>query len=105
MPLIIGKLKCCFCKKNKGVLTSVHEYGIYGEVGKRIFFHEQCMEQIEMEPEKFGHINADMAIKIHDLMNKNSKQNECIIEQFVKNNELLQRKHFERMMPKRNGIN
>lgn len=100
MALILGKIKCCFCENKSGVIQSVHHYGIYGEVGKRIFYHDKCLEMIECEPEKFGHLIVDMAIHINDLKERNLKENKELEKEFRRVNETLQRKHFERMIPK-----
>lgn len=100
MAIILGKLKCHFCKGKSGVITSVHEYGMYGEVDRRIYFHNECLEAVEVEPEKFGHAMVDMAIHIHDLKEDNiSKTNKHLTKIFKEKVEKLQRKNFERMMP------
>jgi hypothetical protein len=103
MPFIrLGKIKCCFCKEKKGLLHSVHAYGLYGAMGKRIFYHHECLLMVEEEPEKFGHAMVDMAIHIHDLSEGNIKKtNSTIVKKFRNNVEELQRKNFERMMPRR----
>lgn len=102
MALIIGKIKCCFCKEKDGWIHSVCDYGIYGAVGRRIFYHPECLEMVEIEPEKFGHIMMDKAININDLRKQNI--NECnsnLVENFKKKVEKLHTNHFERMIPRR----
>lgn len=102
MAIILGSLKCCFCKYKNGILKSVHSYGIYGEAGKRIFFHDECLQSVEMEPEKFGHAMVDMALHIHYLQEENLKKtNAHIVDHFKKSVEKLQQKNFERLLPKK----
>jgi len=100
MLLIIGKPKCIFCDENEGLLHAVHDYGIYGTVGKRIFYHDECLQMIELEPEKFGHNMVDRALFIHELKERNLKFNIVIIPKHKKRVEKLNEKHFERIMPK-----
>lgn len=100
MAFTIGKIKCCFCEEKDGIIHSVCAYGIYGDIGKRIFYHPECLEMIEIEPEKFGHIMMDKAININDLRKMNIKKcNDSIIEIFKKKVEKLNSNHFERMIP------
>ena len=101
MGFVIGKLKCWFCNKKEGVLQSVHQYGEYGGVGGRIHYHQECLEMVEVSPEKFGHRLADKAIEINDLRNRNEKHfNNSIIENYEKKVASLHQSNFERMMPK-----
>jgi len=101
MVLILGKVKCYFCRKKEGVIYSVHDYGCYGDVGKRIFYHPECLEMVQIDPEKYGHNWADKAINITELMERNITQcNKNLISEFQKKMETLHRHHFERMMPK-----
>lgn len=72
--------KCCFCKKNKNLLF-IPDYGIYGEEHSRFAYHEKCLQKISTDPEKYGHIEVDLALHIIDLI----KIYEKAIEQ-VKNN-------------------
>ncbi len=100
MAFILGKLKCCFCKEKNGVIHSVCDYGIYGDVGSRIFYHPECIKMVEKDPEKFGHIMMDKAINIGDLRKVNIKQcNDHLVDNFNKKVEKLHQNHFERMMP------
>jgi hypothetical protein len=101
MPLILGKIKCCFCGRKDGVIESVCDYGIYGDIGSRIFFHNECLGMIQMDPEKFGHIMIDQAINIEDLRKAGIECNIKIIKTFKEKVEKLQRCHFERMFPKK----
>ena len=100
MALILGKLKCYFCDGKDGLLYSVCDYGIYGEVGKRIHFHRECLQMIECEPEKFGHKMTDRALYINELMEQCIKRcNVHIAERFQKKVDSLHQAHFERMIP------
>lgn len=101
MALTLGKHKCCFCKEKRGLFHSVHDYGIYGDMGKRIYYHNECLLMVEEEPEKFGHAMVDMALHIHQLAKRNIENtNSNVVEKFRENVEALHRKNFERMMPK-----
>ena len=100
MALIIGKPKCIFCAEKKGLLHSVHAYGSYGEVGKRHFYHDECLQMVELEPEKFGHIMTDRALFIHELKEQNMRYNNRIIPDHKEKVQKLNIKNFERMMPK-----
>ncbi|MHA1701004.1 MAG: hypothetical protein ACTSWK_01925 [Promethearchaeota archaeon] len=101
MALVIGKIKCYFCGEKDGVFQSVCKYGIYGDVGKRYFYHQECLEMIEVNPEKFGHIMADRAIQINDLKEACLKKfNSSIVEKFKEKIDRLHKNNFERMMPK-----
>jgi len=101
MALILGRLKCCFCGHKKGVLHSVHAYGIYeNDLGKRYFYHPECLELVEMSPEKHGHKKMDLALEINDRRKENlRKTNEKIIPDFKEKVDQLHTNHFERMMP------
>mgnify|MGYP007011964212 CR=1 FL=1 len=61
MALVLGKLKCYFCGGKGGLLESVHEYGIYGEIGRRHYYHPECLQAVQIDPEKYGHSWADRA--------------------------------------------
>jgi hypothetical protein len=100
MALIIGKPRCIFCGEKKGVLHSVHAYGSYGEIGKRHFYHDECLQIVELEPEKFEHIMADRALFIHELKTQNMSYNKTIIKDHKDKIEKLQIYNFERLMPK-----
>lgn len=80
-------------------MESVCDHGIYGDVGGRIFYHAECLQMIEMSPEKHGHVLADRAININDLRKQGLKFNDNIEEKFKKQVAKLQRNHFERMLP------
>ena len=101
MALIFGSLKCCFCEGKMGLFHSVHSYGIYAyDMGKRIFYHPECLEIVEMDPEKYGHKMIDLAIEISDRRKENIKQtNSKIIQEHKEKIETLHRNNFERMMP------
>ncbi|MHA1620740.1 MAG: hypothetical protein ACTSVO_01260 [Candidatus Heimdallarchaeaceae archaeon] len=102
MAYIFGKIKCYFCDTKDGLMHSVCAYGIYGEAGKRLFYHPECLEMVEYKPEKFGHIMMDKAIHVAELKQNNIKTyNEKIYEEFEKKVQKLHRNHFERMMPKK----
>jgi len=102
MAWTIGKLKCYFCKDKDGLFHSVCDYGIYGDVGKRINYHPECLKMIEVDPERFGHIQADKAIHINGLRKHCIKKcNKYIVQKFEKKVELLHQAHFERMIPPR----
>jgi hypothetical protein len=101
MALIFGNIKCYFCGNTGGLFHSVHDYGIYGDIGKRIFYHPECMEMVQLDPEKFAHIWMDKAIHIEGLRKSNiATYNSKIISEFKKKVEKLHISHFERMMPK-----
>lgn len=99
MVFIIGKLRCYFCQNKSGLLHSVCEYGMYGEIGKRIFYHSECLELIERSPEKFGHKMMDKALHIIELRDICIRHNNSIIKNFNKKVEKLHSKSFERMIP------
>ena len=103
MVWIIGKIKCCFCKRKTGMLYSIHSYGIYEyDMGKRIFYHPECLEIVEMDPEKHGHEMMDLALYISDMKRLNIKRtNKKIIKEHQKKVSQLHINHFERMMPKK----
>jgi len=101
MAFIIGKLKCYFCGGKDGVIHSVCDHGIYGDVGGRIFYHPECLEMVEYKPEKFGHRMMDKALHIAELRKHNIENcNKELYEEFEKKVDALHRNHFERMMPK-----
>ena len=100
MALIIGKIKCYFCNKEDGVMQSLCEYGIYGAIGKRLFYHTECLHLIEVNPTCFPHIMMDKALHVYDLRKQNIKNfNDLIKVEFDKKIEQLQKNHFETMMP------
>jgi hypothetical protein len=100
MAYIFGKIKCYFCDQKKGVIHSVCDYGMYGEIGKRVFYHPECLEMVEVNPEKFSHTMMDKALHIYELREHNMKQyNNKLVESFNKKVETLHRNNFERMMP------
>jgi hypothetical protein len=101
MAFTFGKIKCYFCREKDGLLHSVCDYGVYGDVGSRIFYHPECLEMVQWKPEKFGHRMMDKAINIDDLQKQNiSNCNKKLVENFKKKVENLHRNHFEKMMPK-----
>jgi len=102
MAWILGKIKCCFCEKIDGVISSVPKYGIYAnDVDGRIFFHDECLEVIQLDPEKYGHKVVDRAVDIQDRMQDARKINSDIIKRYLENVKKLQQGHLERMMPKK----
>ena len=102
MAFQIGKHKCYFCEDKHGFFHSVHDYGVYGDVGKRIYYHPECLEMVETEPEKFGSVMMDKAIFINERKLENIKKtNSSIVENHRKKVDELHRMNFERMMPKR----
>jgi len=102
MALLLGKLKCYFCGSKGGLFHSIHDYGIYGDVGKRIFYHPECLEMVETDPERFGHIMADKALHIGELRERNIKgYNVHVVVNFEKKIDTIHKNHFERMMPKK----
>jgi len=99
---VFGKIRCYFCNAKNGLFHAVHDYGVYGDVGKRIFYHPECLEMVEMDPERFGHKWADKAINIGELRKRNIDDcNKTLVEVFEKRVETLHKNHFERMMPKK----
>ena len=94
------KPKCCFCKINDGYLHSVCKHGIYGDVGKRIFYHPECLEQVQLYPEKFNNIIVDKAIFISDHKDKCIKINKRIINEHERKIERLKADHFLSMIPR-----
>ena len=100
MAIQIGRMKCCLCKGKRGFFHSVHAYGCYGDVGKRYYYHPECLELVEMYPEQHEHRVVDMAIEISDRKKDNIKgTNDNIIKDHQKKIEKLKTNHFERMMP------
>lgn len=105
MAFIFGKIKCCFCGKTQGVFHSVHGHGIYSsDIGKRNFFHMECLREIEEDPHRHLHTEVDMAIQINDRLDDNIKHNKKIKKEMEKKIEILKEKHFESMLPG-NGVN
>ena len=102
MPIILGKIKCYFCRQKDGLMYSVCDYGIYGDIGRRLFYHPECLEVIQISPEASGHILMDKALHIQDMRRKNEKNcNQSIAKEYKEKIEKLQIEHFERMMPKK----
>ena len=102
MALILGRIKCYFCEEKEGFMQSVHAFGIYGEMGKRLFYHLECLEIIEIEPEKFNHIMVDKAIHITNLKKRcMENHNDYIIKKHRNKVETLHKNNFERMMPRK----
>ena len=100
MAFIIGRLKCCFCKRKDGLLSSVYDHGIYGTgIGGRSFYHEECLQAVSEFPERYGHTNVDMAIQICERRQHNIKINQDIISKHNNNIKELQHYTFERMLP------
>ncbi len=98
-PIIIGKIRCYFCNKDEGFMHSVHRYGIYDDPAKRHFYHPECLEIIEMEPEKSGSAMMDKALHIITLKESNNdKFNEEIIPKFRASIEKLRESSFDRMI-------
>ena len=102
MAFILGKIKCYFCKEKDGFMYSVCDYGIYGAVGSRIFYHPECLEVIQINPEASGHKLMDKAIEIDDLRRDNERNcNKTIAKEYKEKIKKLHQSHFERMMPKK----
>jgi len=99
MGFVVGKLKCCLCGKKDGLIRSVCAHGIYGEVGKRVYYHQECLEMIEAEPEKFGHKLIDKVLHINERIKRCERFNINNVDNFKKKVETLHRQSFERMMP------
>lgn len=96
------KPKCCFCEQKKGFFHSVHAYGIYGEMGSRIYYHPECRSSVEASPEEYGHLNVDKALKISELENTCiCNTNQYIVKEFKEKIEKCHANHFSRMIPKR----
>ena len=100
MALVFGKLRCCFCNSKKGFIHSICDYGSYGEVGRRLHYHPECLELVQMYPEAYGHRAVDQALNIIDLKKKAMEFNKDIISDYEKKLESLRTSHFENMMPK-----
>lgn len=103
MAVILGKIRCYFCNQKKGVMVSIQDYGIYGEVNQRIFYHQECLEMVEIYAEQSGHILVDKAISANELYDKCIKYNKKIEENFRKKIERLKMKNFNRMIPRFKG--
>lgn len=101
MAFIIGNVKCFFCGKKQGFFHSCHGYGIYAdEIKRRVFYHPECLELVQMYPEIFGHRKVDRALVILDQIKKNKRQiNSDIISNHEKKRQKLLDSHFENMMP------
>ena len=99
MALTIGKLKCYFCASKDGVLESVCDYGIYGDIGGRIHYHQECLQMVEINPEVHGNIMVDKAIHINELRRECMKFNIKLEPVFKKKIAQLFQDNFERMMP------
>jgi len=96
------KPKCAFCGGRYGFLHSVNAYGIYGELGKRYYYHPECMNMVEMEPEKFGHKMVDMAIYLNDRLKECKREtNDNIAKDFKEKVEECHANNFSRMIPGR----
>lgn len=100
---VIGTIKCCFCGKIKGVLHSVHGHGIYSDIGKRTFFHMECLREIEEDPHRHLHSEVDMAIQINEQYESNIEHNKNIKKEMDKKIQKLKEKHFESMLPGNGG--
>ena len=101
MHFIIGSIKCYFCNKKAGIMESVHKYGIYDtDVGSRIFYHSECLEIIERDPERSGPLDVDKAINISELRKKNREYNLEIIPEYNEKIQELKSNNFERMLNK-----
>ncbi len=99
MVFMIGKIKCYFCNGKDGLIHSVCDHDIYSGIGRRIFYHPECLELVEINPEKFGHKMMDKALHIIELRKNCMCYNNGIIKSFNKKVEKLHTNHFERMMP------
>lgn len=101
MAIIIGKIKCLFCEKPGGDMHSVHKYGIYGDIGKRLFYHEECLKAVNLNPEFYGHLMVDKALYIHELQEKNYKDyTRHAVKKFRDKIEKCHANVFKRMLPK-----
>jgi len=95
------KPKCCFCEKTKGFFHSVHDYGIYGEQGARVYYHPECRNAVEVSPEEWGHIFVDKALHIAELEETCIRNtNQHIVKKFKEKIEKCHANHFSRMIPK-----
>jgi len=74
--------RCPCCKKRKGV-KRVCEYGIYGS---RYWYpyHDECLEDVLCNPEKYGHKVVDYFIgiteKIKSQRARDAQEQEYILE-------------------------
>jgi hypothetical protein len=100
MAFIIGKIKCYICGEKDGLFHSVCSYGIYGEVGGRIFYHPECVRMIELEPEKFGHKLMDKVLYLAELENKCKPKNKNVVKDYKDKVNKLLSNNFNRMIPK-----
>lgn len=102
MAIILGKIKCLFCGQKGGNINSVHQYGIYGEIGKRHFYHPECLESVDREPEFYGHLMADKAIFIHDLQERgHTNYNSSVVKKHKEQIEKCHANAFQRMLPRK----
>lgn len=101
MAIVFGKIKCVLCDGYSGVMESVHGYGIYqSEIAKRIHYHPECLELIQMYPESFHSLQVDMSLHIIELRKKNyEKVNSTMISGYEEKIAKLKSTHFEKMMP------
>ena len=86
MKLLPWKLlrKCIFCGKRQN-LEFTNEFGIYGAVSTfKYAFHMLCLENVMMEPEKYGHKNVDAALNICDLKKRHESIKETQQELYLK---------------------
>jgi hypothetical protein len=100
MAVTIGKIRCYFCATKDGIMESVCDYGIYGDVGRRIHYHPQCLQMVELSPEAHGNIMMDKAIFINERRKECMGFNDDIEKVFKKKVERLKRNNFERMFPR-----
>jgi len=103
MAFTIGKLKCYFCEKKSGFFHSVHQYGEYGTVGGRHHYHPECLLRIQADPTTFNHIDADKAIHIQELKERNIEANERMNDNYNKKMMSLKKGHMESMLPGNGG--
>lgn len=102
MAIILGKIKCLFCGKKGGNMHSVHDYGIYGDIGKRHFYHPECLHAVEREPEFYGHLMADKALFIHELEERgHTCYNKNVVNKYKEQIEKCHANSFKRMIPKK----
>jgi len=65
---LLGLEKCCICKELDGILNSTNAHGIYGEVGRKIYFHTHCLKTVTNDPEAHTHLQVDAALNIIRLI-------------------------------------
>jgi hypothetical protein len=96
------KPSCYFCELQRGLFHSVHDVGIYGEMGQRLHYHPECLEMVETDPETFGHIMMDKALHINELRKTDLRRiNSKLVKDYKKKVEKLHQINFERMMPRK----